>query len=179
MIGFVRTSPFFSRSHRAHSIGAMQSAINIEPIMEKVTAYASGLNNLPSMPCNVKTGRKTAMMMRMAKNMGRPISCAATRMAERVECSRAGVQEQHRAHAAADQRRNREQKQPSWKRGEIAPESDHACERTRPQRGRVGGIGENRIAAQPDQRGEGDQGPPACDRINDAGSEGRQENDER
>jgi hypothetical protein len=88
MIGFSRTGPFFKRSQRAHNMGAMQSAMSIDPIIEKVTAYPSGLNNLPSIPCKVKTGRKTAMIIRIAKNIGRPISCAAVRMASRVECSR-------------------------------------------------------------------------------------------
>jgi hypothetical protein len=33
-------------------MGAMQKAISIDPIIENVTAYASGLNNFPSMPCS-------------------------------------------------------------------------------------------------------------------------------
>lgn len=43
---------FFNRSHSAHNMGAMQKAISIDPIIENVTAYASGLNNFPSMPCS-------------------------------------------------------------------------------------------------------------------------------
>ena len=38
MIGLARGSPLFSRNHMAQSIGAMHRAINIEPIIEKVTA---------------------------------------------------------------------------------------------------------------------------------------------
>ncbi|MNY44936.1 hypothetical protein D3C86_1800050 [compost metagenome] len=61
-------------SQKVASTGTSVSASNSEPSMAKLIVRAIGANILPSMPESVKSGTKTAMMMVMAKTIGRPTS---------------------------------------------------------------------------------------------------------
>ena len=59
-----------------------------EPAMAKLILKAIGLNSLPSRPCKLNSGRKTTMMIMMAKAIGLATSRAAARTAAvRLTCS--------------------------------------------------------------------------------------------
>ena len=62
----------------AHSTGTSVSDSSSEPAIAKVMVSAIGLNSLPSSPVSENSGRKTTMMIRMAKAIGLATSRAAS-----------------------------------------------------------------------------------------------------
>ncbi|MNK96270.1 hypothetical protein D3C87_1165430 [compost metagenome] len=80
---FSTSFPFSQKEART---GTKVIARTSEPSKAKEMVKAMGLNILPSMPWRVKRGRKTTMMMAIAKTTGLPTSAAARKIVWRVGC---------------------------------------------------------------------------------------------
>jgi len=81
------------------------------------------------------------------------------------------AQQQQRARESTEKRGKHEQEQPPRNRFQLAAESDDAGERAGPDRDRVRRVCNDRIPADPEQCGKGDERAASGDRIDRAGEQ--------
>jgi hypothetical protein len=97
---------------------------------------------------------------------------------DRAEDVRRRTEQERRAEGSAGERREEQHSNPAPALRQLAPEAHRGAERSRPEADRAGDVRDDGVAADPEQRREGNQRSAPGDGVDHPGDERREENDE-